>query len=72
VRVAVRPEDVEMHEDAAEGRLAGVVKECAFLGHAFRARVGVADGLDLVAYARAPLEPGRRVWLRAREGAVIP
>jgi ABC-type Fe3+/spermidine/putrescine transport system ATPase subunit len=72
VRVALRPEDVEMHEDAAEGRLAGVVKDCAFLGHAFRTRVALAEGLDLVAYARAPLEPGRRVWLRTRHGAVIP
>ena len=72
VRVALRPEDVEMHEDAAEGTVAGVVKECAYLGHAFRALVGVADGLDVVAYARGALEPGRTVWLRAREGAVIP
>jgi TOBE domain len=48
------------------------VKECAFLGHAFRARVGLADGLELVAYAPAPLAPGRTVWLRAREVAVVP
>jgi ABC-type Fe3+/spermidine/putrescine transport system ATPase subunit len=72
VRVALRPEDVEMHEDAAEGRLAGTVRECAFLGHAFRTRVGLAEGPELVAYSRTALQPGQRVWLRARGGAVIP
>ena len=72
VQVALRPEDVEVREREVEGSVAAVVTECAYLGHGFRVRARVAEALDVVAYARAAVEPGQAVWLRPGAAAVVP
>jgi ABC-type Fe3+/spermidine/putrescine transport system ATPase subunit len=69
IRVAVRPENVEVSGTPAGA--AGVVRDCAYLGHGFRVTVSV-DGVEVVAHARGPLEPGQPVWIRIREAAVLP
>jgi len=72
VRVAVRPENVEVHAAEAPESVAAVVRECAYLGHGFRVRVGLADGLEIVAHARNAVKAGQPVWIRIREAAVLP
>ena len=72
VRVAVRPENVEVGAGAAPDGVAGVVRDCAYLGHGFRVRVATADGLEIVAHTRSALGSGQSVWVRIREAAVLP
>jgi len=72
VRVALRPEDVEVHADEAAGPLAGTVIECAYLGQVFRLVVRVAEGPDIIALSREGLKVGQVVSLTPRAGAVIP
>ena len=72
LQVAVRPEDVEVVDPGAPGAAAGVVAECAYLGHGFRVRVRLHGGPEMVAHARDAAQPGDIVWLRARAASVIP
>ena len=72
VRIAVRPENVEVAGSETADAVSGIVRDCAYLGHAFRVRVATADGVEIVAHARAALTPGQTVWLRIREAAVLP
>jgi ABC-type Fe3+/spermidine/putrescine transport system ATPase subunit len=69
VRVAVRPENVEVGEGPAGS--AGVVRDCAYLGHGFRVRVAI-DGVEIVAHARKAPAVGETVRVRIREAAVVP
>jgi ABC-type Fe3+/spermidine/putrescine transport system ATPase subunit len=72
VRVAVRPENVEVSAGAIPDGVAGVVRDCAYLGHGFRVRVKAADGIEIVAHARHALGSGQPVFIRIREAAVLP
>jgi ABC-type Fe3+/spermidine/putrescine transport system ATPase subunit len=72
LQVAVRPEDVDVVEPGASGAAAGVVTDCAYLGHGFRLRVRLDGGPEVVAQARAAAVAGQTVWLRARAASVIP
>ena len=69
VRVAVRPENVEVG-DGPDG-MAGVVRDCAYLGHGFRVRVAV-EGVEIVAHTRLAPAVGEAVRVRIREAAVLP
>ena len=72
LRLAVRPEQVDVHPGEVEGASAGIVVDCAYLGHAYRVRVAVHDGPELLAHARAALAPGQPVWVRVREACALP
>jgi ABC-type Fe3+/spermidine/putrescine transport system ATPase subunit len=71
VRVGVRPEQVEVHAHPIDGASAAIVRECAYLGHAFRVRVAIPDGPELLALAREAAAPGQTVWIRIRAAALL-
>jgi ABC-type Fe3+/spermidine/putrescine transport system ATPase subunit len=70
VRVAVRPENVEV--SGTPPGVAGVVRDCAYLGHGFRVRVATHDGVEIVAHARSALGAGQAAWIRIGDAAVLP
>jgi ABC-type Fe3+/spermidine/putrescine transport system ATPase subunit len=72
VRVAVRPEDVDVQPAAAADASAATVQDCAYLGHAFRVRVALDGGQELLAHTRTAVAPGERVWVRIRAASVLP
>lgn len=72
LRVAVRPENVEVGDVEIPGGVTGVVRECAYLGHGFRVLVAAGNGVEVVAHSPRPLRSGQPVWVRIREAAVLP
>ena len=71
VRVAVRPESVELTAEGAPGAVRAAVVETAYLGHAWRIVARLGEGAELAAYAPRAVAPGDTVWIRTRAGMLV-